>query len=202
MLHVTCYKLRVRQHGFSLVELLVVLGLFVSVLTILGQIFSSITQLQKRIAVRQKLIQEARHVLDVLVDEVRGGRIDYAAYGAVSLEAPPPGLPLRLRGRDGNTLQFASDTACPTLESTPCVVITRGSGSPIAMTGPGVRVSDLRFLIDPPRDPFALNPSLGYQTNIQPRVTIFLTLDVAEPGLRNRFPLRVQTTVTPRAYLR
>ncbi|MBI4262111.1 type II secretion system protein [Candidatus Uhrbacteria bacterium] len=188
--------------GFTLIEILVSLGIFIIAIGILGQIFSAVMRTQRVILTQQKLIEEARNILDTLVDEVRRGSIDYQAYGAAS---PSTSDILRLIGRDGTLMVTRSTdaTACGFGGDVSCILVRRGNGSVGVMTSPAVYVTSLQFLIDPPRDPFTVDPgTLLYPTNIQPRVTIILTIDSGDPVFRGSMPLTVQTSVTTRTYQR
>ncbi len=188
--------------GFTLIEILVSLGIFIIAIGILGQIFSAVMRTQRVILTQQKLIEEARNILDTLVDEVRRGSVDYQAYGA----ALPSTLDtLHLIGRDGALMVTKSTdaAACGFGGVVSCILVQRGNGSVGVMTSPAVYVSSLQFLIDPARDPFTVDPgTLLYPTNIQPRVTIVLTIDSGDPAFRGTMSLTVQTSVTTRVYQR
>lgn len=172
---------------------------------LLGQIFSTVTNLQRQILTRQKLIDETRNAIDTLVDDMRGGQIQYSAYvNAPALELPRLLDTLKLYGKDGLPLVVSRSTnrgACGAAEEIRCLLLQRGSDAAIPLTGPTVHVKALSFMIDPLVDPFVLNAG-AYLANAQPRVTMVITLDAADPRFRDRFPITVQTTIGTRAILR
>ncbi|MBI4276324.1 prepilin-type N-terminal cleavage/methylation domain-containing protein [Candidatus Uhrbacteria bacterium] len=195
--------------GFTLIEILVVLGIVMVVVGLLGQIFSTVTNLQRQILTRQKMIDEVRNAIDTLVDDMRGGQIQYSAYvntptiALPKLLISPPDV-LRLYGKDGISLVVSRSTnrgACGAAEEIRCLLLQRGSDAAIPLTGPTVHVKSLSFMIDPLVDPFVLNAG-AYLANAQPRVTMIVTLDAADPRFRDRFPITVQTTIGTRAILR
>lgn len=72
-------KLHIRP-AFTLIELLVVSAVFSLLFLVAATVFSSIQLRQREILARQRLVGDARHVLEAIARTVRLQRIDYNYY--------------------------------------------------------------------------------------------------------------------------
>ncbi|PIT90315.1 MAG: hypothetical protein COU22_02845, partial [Candidatus Komeilibacteria bacterium CG10_big_fil_rev_8_21_14_0_10_41_13] len=70
-----------KQSGFTLIEVVVALGIFSIATTYAIGIFVQSNQVQRRTANVQRVLSDARYVLEVMAREVRMGEIDYDYSG-------------------------------------------------------------------------------------------------------------------------
>jgi prepilin-type N-terminal cleavage/methylation domain-containing protein len=196
------------EAGFTLMEMLVVLTIFSMVVVAATDIFILSSRSQRKVFGLERVQADARFTMESIVREVRTGMVDrewYASRGA------PPGGPddtLALIDATGTSIVFKESDAsdeeyCPDVTSRPCLLVSLDGSVPASITPVGVRVRSLGFYIMPAEDPFAFDVDLGaYPSDVQPFVTIALSLETVEPRVTDRTLVRFQTTATQRAYSR
>ncbi len=192
------------KRGLTLMEILVVMGVFSMTVTVTSGIFLLSNQAQRRVLALSTAQSDLRFAMEAIVREVRGGQIDYAAYegsqGGISL----PASRLLLKSASGNDLEFYSDsnpTVCPL--GTPSCLAVRVNGVAQSLTSKGVVLDKLVFYVSPGNDPFTIDASSGlYGADAQPTVTIAMQIQTTGPKPQDVFVMNAQTTVTSRVYAR
>lgn len=185
------YKKNVRLKGFSLVELLISLGIFVTVMTIsLGSVLSIIDAGRKATALKA-VMTNLNFAIEVMSREVKFGK-NY--YCGVSTNAPHTNV----QDCTGNALP--PGTAITFLSSSGVDTIYRLNGTQVeksvdnganysAITAPDVTVEDLKFYV------FG---TTAYPDTSQPRVMLSITgYAGTKPTAQSRFYL--QTVMSQRA---
>jgi prepilin-type N-terminal cleavage/methylation domain-containing protein len=193
--------------GFTLMELLVVLGIVSTVVVSSTDIFMLVSRSQRKIFSLERAQADARYTMETIAREVRNGKFDYAYYSGGPV--PTPTDDLALIDNAGAPIRFhesvaADESACPDAASTPCLLVTLGTDSPASLTPKGVALRNLKFYVSPGIDPFLFDPLNGtYAASGQPRVTIVLVLESAGNRANEQGSIVYsQTTVTSRAYRR
>lgn len=201
-------KDRALRAGFTLMEMLVVLGLFSTVVVAASDIFLLANRSQRKIFGLERTQADARYAMEALAREIRGDRIDYAYYAD---RGTPPGAPdgeLALIDQTNTAIRFhvsdaTTDVWCPDAASTPCLLVTIGTEDPAPLTPKGISVRNAAFYIAPADDPSVFDPGSGtYASGVQPHVTIVLVLDSIAQKAEDRSRVQFQTTVTSRNYVR
>lgn len=195
------------KRGFTLIETLVALTLFSVIVTIGTDLFLAFQKTSRRTETIQALASDARFIIERVAREVREGMIDYPAYdlvGAINSDAAL--IQLNLRNAADETLQFSlskDESICAQTVNPGCILLTSGSSSE-RLNAAAVYVRDAKFFIAPTQDPFRFDLATGtYLANIQPRVTILLSLTNGHlEGERDYMRYDVQTTLTSRVYRR
>lgn len=199
------------EQGFTLAELVVVIGVFSLILVATSDIFMRSQKIQRRTAALERLQDDARYIMNKIASEIRAGAIDYGYY--YKIITPPPDLAssieeLAIINFDGKKLRFKKgDAPCPDVTvSAPCILMTDqgdiSSPSWGSATSKTVRVEKLTFMISPSKDPFTPNEDGSYEADEQPRVTIILALAAAVRGQQEPARTTLQTTVSTRPYKR
>ncbi len=192
------------KRGLTLMEILVVMGIFSMTVTITSGIFLLSNQAQRRVLALTAAQADLRFVMEAIVREVRGGQIDYATYEGAQGGITIPASRLLLQSASGNQLEFYSETN-PTVCSfgvSRCLAV-RVNGTAQSLTSTGVVLDKLVFYISPGNDPFSIDAGSGlYKANAQPTVTIALQVRTTGPKPQDVFTMNAQTTVTSRAYVR
>lgn len=197
-------KIKNNNQGFTLMEMLVVLAIFSVFVVIAADLFLTVNRVQRETRVSEQLLSETRFILDTIAREVRSGSIDYKAYGDPADSTDPVVNPVsELRytssGMEGTIIKTDS-TVCPSAESTPCVAISRDNGvSWASMTPVGVKVINLRFIIQPEADPFYFD-GVTWLADEQPMITAYITLGSTGELGSKYFEVTNQTSVSMRAY--
>ena len=66
--------------GFTLVEVLVAIGLFTVVSTIAASVLVDVVQLQKKSSIQNEIYEDARILMQQLTNEIQSGTVDYEEY--------------------------------------------------------------------------------------------------------------------------
>ncbi len=199
-------------------EMLVVLFLFIIVLIASSDIFIRSQRAQYQAEGLQRLQDDARYVLNTMSADVRNGSIDYDCYSGAcgqTINAVTGNTLLAVKNDKGRSRWYTISDALATEESTgkycidqksrPCVLVSdNGGGTWQSMTEQGVIVdaAKTRFLIEPAKNPFALDQNNAYLSNVQPHVTIQFDASAQIRGARTSPRISVQTTVATREYKR
>jgi prepilin-type N-terminal cleavage/methylation domain-containing protein len=189
-----------RGNGFTLMEMLVVMGIFSVVVTAASDIFMLSNRVERKVFASEKMQSDARYTLEAMVREVRTDSIDYGYYsthGGLKL----PEDRLALIGANGDKIVFSKDTTCYDAASSPCLVVAVNGGTAAPMTPKNVKLRQLVFYVSPNVDPMSMNVVDGtYASGVQPRVTIVMVLEgaIARSGESNI--TYTQTTAVSRQY--
>lgn len=213
-------KIRAKR-GFTLIEMLIAMSIFVTFLGILMGSYSSIVKAQREANDYRVLYSEARRVFDKLTEEIRGGSILY------SRQVDPPS-PEFLTGNDSLTLVAADgnravnfvyqelgqgeggvDGEDPIEKGTILFteeLFSEGKGtsnetySLISNEEGKVYVSAFNVFVSPSTDPY--NPENVYKDAIQfqPKVTVYARFELEGKNGKDPFILDLQTTVSSRFY--
>lgn len=199
-------KNNLELRGFTLMEMIVVLGIFSIVVVTASDIFILSNKAQRKVYGLERIQADARYAMEAVVREVRADNIDLAYYSARATPLATPDSELALIDSSGQALLFSQsvtgqEALCPDTASTPCLLIKLGNGTPVSMSPKGVKVRSARFYIAPSLDPFTFNVSTSsYASNIQPHVTFVLTLETAGEKVGEKSILTLQTTTASRRY--
>jgi len=193
------------RRGFSLMEMLVVLGIFSTVVVAASDILMMSSRSQRKVFALERTQADARFAMEAISREVRTGSIDYAYYGA-DLPANGPVDDLALIDSAGKKIKFfksAGASECADVSSSPCLLVSIEGGTPAPITPKGVKVYSSAFYLLPKADPALFDTFTGgYASNVQPHVTVVLVMESAVQDPRERSVVYLQTTVENRGYKR
>jgi len=196
-----------KTKGFTLMEIVVAISLFVIASTLLVDIFTITQRTQVKLSGQTRVQADARYVMEIISRYARNYMIDYQYI--IDQEGVNP-IPrqlnyLPLKDTQGNSIIFESSvspTICPSGVSE-CLVIRRNNSASASITPQGVNIKDITFYILPNRDPFVIDTSVGgYRSNQQPQVTIVLVSETISERTGERQTNYLQTTVSSRVYKR
>jgi prepilin-type N-terminal cleavage/methylation domain-containing protein len=195
--------------GFTLLEMLIVLGLFAIVMVAASDIFLMANRTQRKTLNLERVQADARYAIETIVREVRGGAIDYPWYElASSVGIPEEGAidTLAVIDEQGDRIRFfQSQTAeeCVGIDSQSCLLVSLNGGTPQVITPSGVNVFRVAFYIRPVVDPYRFDLLTGdYAADVQPRVTISLVLESTATDETERAIVHLQTTASSRNFRR
>lgn len=199
----TAYGLRLTaRHGFTLVEMLVAMSVFVIAATAATDLYISASKMSRAVRSRERLQNEARFAFETISREVRTGTINYQAFGGGPV--PVYGDTLSLFDRDGNTEVFRLSTSTGECAEGgyPCLLICDSAVCSPLTTGKIVW-DEVRFYVSPQNDPFLFDPVSGnYAASAQPRVEIFVRMHVQSVLPEEAASITLQTSITSRVYKR
>lgn len=194
----------VNKKGFTLIEMLVVLAIFSTFVIIAADLFLTVNRVQRETQVSERVLSESRFILETIARDVRAGRIDYKAFGDPSNPTDaiinPSDELIYINSSLEQVRIKKSTNFCPSSFSMPCTVISRNNGATWAsMTPLGIRVVDLKFILQPDQDPFYFN-GVDWLSNKQPMVTVILTVGSTDEISKKYFEITTQTTISVRGY--
>lgn len=139
---------RQRRGGFTLLEIIVVLAIFSTLVVLITNVFLTTLRAQRQTSYRQKTLSQIRQVMETIARQVRISEIDYSAYdvdGSVQI-IPTPTNTLNLS--NGLTFTLSQNRIAR-------YQVTIGAPSGFYLTDPAdVEVVSLKFYINPTISPF------------------------------------------------
>lgn len=192
--------------GFTLMELIVVLGIFTTVVVAASDIFLLSASAQRKIFGLERTQSDARFTMEALAREFRAGEVDYAYYESRvdPMEAPDDELALI----DSNNVKVrffrtSDPDICADEKSSPCLAVKVGDNDSASMTPRNVVVRNAQFYISPMLDPTDFDPATGlYEANEQQMVTVILALESVLAKANENVLVSFQTTIANRVYRR
>jgi len=191
------------RRGLTLMELLVVMGIFSLTVALTSSIFLLSNQAQRRVLAITSAQADLRFALEAIVREVRAGTIDYETYEA-SGGIQIPADRLIVVSASGSRLEFYAETSpavCPPGVAR-CLAV-RVDGVSQSVTSSGVLLENLTFFITPQADPFTIHEASGlYNSDAQPLVTLAMKVRTQGRRPEDIVTLNAQTTIAARSYVR
>ena len=200
-----------RRAGFTLVEMLITMTVFTTMMVSLSDIYMQNFRYGQQIVARAKLQADARTALEDIARAVRVSDINYMStiYGGTGTLPAMPVTELDLvnpkTGDTANIRLDSTDANCYNdAKSLPCLDVSTNGGANWSLLSPqGVKIDSLKFFITPNQDPFSFNQATGlYPSSNQPIVTIFVQFHGLATRASDQWVYPLQTTVTPRLYIR
>lgn len=181
---------RFKFQGFTLIEIVIVLGIFLIASTAATSIFVAANKASRATLAIQRVGGDARWVMEKMVDDIRLSSIDYTA---LRLDASGKTSELPLVTQEGQALAYARIGGA-------VAIVPRGSTTPTRITTNTVTARRLDFYVWPIKDPFVLAGD-GRVVG-QPRVTIIFETETTDGKQEEQSRLSLQTTVSTRVYKR
>lgn len=170
------------EKGFTLIEILVSVAVFVVVVSMGAVLFITTSNAQRKAVNQEKLVRDVRQATETITRLSRMYPVDYTAY------EEKYGVPLPEEGVDVLFLRVSGETISFSLDADQ--VIYNGSQGTQAMTSGEVTIDRLYFYVSPIDPDDSDNPQ---------RVT--LILEASRAGDQGTYDaMSVQTSVTARWY--
>ena len=219
-----CIKKRGLKRGFTLIELMVSMVIFVIFMAIVASSFVEIVRAQKETNEVRKMYAEVRSFVDLVSEEARLGTVDYDCYATVAqsfMNACPKQLkPITSDGRttdlalvrkDGmQKTIFRFDSVNQTVKVVKYDALAGGGWAPAAgytdfsdIMGNQVKVTRMSFVINPDMNPYSGDKTIysNGAKQFQPQVTIFMSVS-NRANVRTPLGIDYQTTISSRVYNR
>ena len=188
------------QKGFTLVELLIAMTIFVSFVGILIGSYTSIIKGQREADEYRIMYSESRKIFETIVQELRDGMVDYKKYNANNSGGVIGGL---------DTLYVVSKDASmqsSIVYADGVVSIQKGKfeeidiSESVNLNSPDlVKVTDFKFYVSPSVDPYDDENVYNDKNQLHPKVTVYGKF-VREFGNGKEYSMELQTTVSSRIY--
>lgn len=203
------------RKGFTLMELMTVIGVFSILSLLIIAIHGQVTSLQRRTTAEQKVISDTRYALETMANALRIGTVYYAGYkkdnsdnfDASICGITSPGSIVYLIDEDEERVKYAFTPPSGSVNGyiTKTFFGARGSAQETAPTSARLTAKDLSIRsftvsIQPLCNPYNKDCVASVPTNLrQPLVTLSIGVDVPIKGggTQTRY---VQTAVSSRVY--
>ena len=216
-----------RRSGFTLVELLVSIAIFVMFLGVVSVSYFGIVRSQRQANEVRKMYSDVRSLVEMLGEDMRLGTIDYDCYEATSgicpftavttTSSPDQSSYLAIVNKDQTQkVVYWFDQVNGKLKVVRYERPLGSDGAEIAnwsiqgadssqdgrsLFSDMVAVKNLTFAVNPPVNPYASANYAKNQYQFQPKVTLTLTVENANKNAAP-FHLDFQTTLSSRVYSR
>jgi prepilin-type N-terminal cleavage/methylation domain-containing protein len=156
-----------KKKGFTLIETIVTLSIFVLVLLIATDVYVMVNRSQRKVAATQKIQDDVRYLMEVMAQDIRLSQINYDFYETKQIDLHPlattqPVTVLALINQTSQNIFYRWVAAsqrvqyCRELTAGLCD-LTTGSGWN-DLTPNGVSIAEMRFVVTPTANPFTELP--------------------------------------------
>lgn len=161
------------QKGFTLVELLISISIFMIFFAIAAGSYGSLVKANRAANDMQKIYREVRFVFDTLAQEIRNGSLDYMCIDETKLDPlclenqfGPEKKVLAVLRKDGGRVLFKFDETNKTM-------LSRSTGNDWqALTTSATPIESLSFSFSPLKNPYESANAGNNDIQRQPSVTI------------------------------
>ena len=187
--------------GFTLVEVLVGITIFVLVISISIGFFVHVIQSQRKVLTYQELFDQTSFIMEYMTRGIRMAKRQRTATEPISPQCIPIGRNYELVGGSPSHIRFIRHDrtlpppsfVCYEFRLTGTTLETRRDGGAwTPLTSPRLEVVNLRFRIE------GDGVEVGREAQRQPRVTIILEVRGREYDIDRRSLIHFQTTVSQR----
>lgn len=190
--------------GFTLIELIVVMAVFLIIISTAVSIFISVIQHQRRIMSEQQLSSQTSYVMEYMSKALRmaekdttGACLGTAGYIYLLTWEDTPnsvyrGIKFINQSEDGLCQEFYLDNSDP---NNPVLKEKKGSNTAVALTSTNLKINSIRFGINGGDGKIGGIRYASENENSQPRVTIFFDVQIKGDDLSAK---KIQTTVSQR----
>lgn len=186
------------QKGFTYIELIVAVSIFSIIAVVIGSVFVLFSKAQAQTIIKEKLLSDGRHMLEIITKTIRNSKIDFNSY---QTPISNPVQDLFLSDEKNKITHFnVSNQNCPT-GITKCLKLQNEYGNNL-VSGYEINIENLDFYIQPKVDPFKISENGEYLSNIQPQVTIILQISSKTNLSQEPILLNLQTTISSKKYVR
>jgi prepilin-type N-terminal cleavage/methylation domain-containing protein len=190
----------INKKGFTLIEMMVAMAIFVMFLGVLIGSYTDIVKSQQEANDYRILYSEARRVFDKITEEVRNGAIyysDFTDYWSVNND-------LILISPDGERqVKFKYDDDPDVMNVWFGEVINKIPDDKYLLVSPEnerLSVAEFNVFVSPSDDPYKLENVYKDKLQFQPKVTVFATFEMERRKGGDPYSVDLQTTVSSRFY--
>lgn len=176
-------RFKIREEGYSLIELMVAIGVFAIVVTVMSGSFAISLRGQGKSATMQNVADNTRYAMEVMAKEMRMGAID-PSEGYVLNSPSDIQFRSNMPNRNGAIVRFYFDIPMGQIMFDDDI---SDALAPEPITAASIAVSALTFDVS------------GVVSDSQPRITIVMQAASAGTAEATATRIDLQTTISPRS---
>jgi prepilin-type N-terminal cleavage/methylation domain-containing protein len=187
-----------KQNGFTLMEIIVATGIFAATVTLSLGLFTQALKINRRVQALRLVAQNTRNFTEVIVREIRNGRIDYDSFDANCTSANYATATNQAVG----VISFAGDQECLHYNlSQQTLYLSKKTGGSVVeepINDPlkfKIKPNSFRLVIRPVTD-----PALAPYNETQPLVTLIAEFEVPLGAGEQPMTIPYQTTISTDVY--
>ncbi len=189
------------KKGFSLIEMLVVMAVFMTIMLVVSDIFLSVSSSQKSSLIKQRVMVDMQYTLEQVAQMIRLGQLDYRSGSSSS-----PNLNqyehLKLISSTGEKMMIGMDDSNCDSPAETCLVLIKNEVVTV-LSPPSFNVTRFDFIRTPSESPYQFNQfTQKYKSDAQPQVTVLLEGVSTIETEKSIKPILLQTTISSRYYER
>ncbi|GEM_PF-3995129 len=168
-------KNRTTHHGFTLIEMLISITLFMSFLGLVASSYTSLVSANRKAKEIQNLYNDVRFVFDTLASEIRGGEVDYSCINGEILDPLCKAISILHENGKKRSMYTFDDAAKKILvlhQSRTSNLLPWPPASWESLTPEKFPLENLSFQIFPLKNPYDGANAGSDETQFQPSVTI------------------------------
>jgi prepilin-type N-terminal cleavage/methylation domain-containing protein len=175
------------NRGFTLMEILVSVSLFVFVVSSASAVYVSAIRLDSKTRAERAVVDNGRFIMEYLSKEIRTGKIDYNGINNQTH------LSLINQVNEKIHVYWVNSATDPQYKN---LIVQKPTGT-TPLNSSDVEVTNLRFYLSPIVDPYVLSNNSG----AQPHVTIVMELATPDAFTTNRGAIiNLESTFSPQRY--
>lgn len=186
-----------KQKGFTLIEMMVAMAIFVMFLGVLIGSYTDIVKSQQEANDYRVLYSEARRVFDKITEEVRNGAI----YYGIDVDYRNVNERLVLISMEGDrhvVFEYDEDEGNIWFGEDVSSILT--DYLLISPDNDRISVTDFNVFVSPVDDPYKLENVFKDGLQFQPKVTVFATFEMERRKSGTPYSMDLQTTISSRSY--
>ncbi len=188
-----------RNKGFTLIEMLVAMSIFVIFIGVLISSYTDIVKSQQEANDYRVLYSDARRVFDKLTEEIRGSAVYYPSESSTYYTNVNESLRLvSLDGQREVVFEYYGEEG--ELWYGEAVGAVGNEYSLIGSEDSRVSVSEFNVFVSPVDDPYKEENVFADGVQFQPKVTVFATFEMERRKGGDPYSVDLQTTISSRFY--
>lgn len=194
------YKKRSRKQGFTLIEMLIAMSIFVIFMGVIMNSYLGIIKSQREANQYRVIYSEARHIFDKFTDSVRNGAVYYGEKNIGFVNDPDNKITI-VSSDAGKVVSFeqsGSDVYYSEAEKDQATS-NYSNWKSYKLNSDQIQIKDFKVFVSPKFDPYLTDNVADDQLQFQPKVTLFAEFS-KDFGEGRVFNVDLQTTVSSRNY--
>lgn len=183
------------RRGFTLIEMLVVMSVFLTLMLVVSDIFLSVSLNQRKAMNQQQAMADLQFTFEQVAQVVRLAKVDYEAMAE-------PIAPLTFVDNNGDKIGFYQATQNCANGAAACLIMKK-NGLEKAISAATVDIDEFTFAVTPKNSPYVYDEvKKQYLNNEQPLVFLLLKATIKAGQAADQKQIVLQTTVDSRHYER